>query len=80
MLKAATERMLILGLTPQELEHLRNGNPIITKLDDVGYDAVVSIVVGESNEQLKSMIESVNYRKQLKELVPKIDLSKVKGN
>ncbi len=80
MLKAATHRMLVLGLTPQELEYLREGKPLIAKLDDVGYDAVVTIFVGENNEQMKAMIESANYRKQLKDLVPKIDLSKVKGN
>lgn len=80
MLKAATHRMLVLGLTPRELEFLREGKPIISKLDDVGYDAVVTIFVGESNEQMKAMLESANYRKQLKDLVPKIDLSQVKGN
>jgi hypothetical protein len=80
MLKAANTGHLVIGLTPQELEYLKEGKPLITSLEDIGYKAVVTILVGESNEQLKAMMESVNYRKQLMDMVPKLDLSKMKGN
>jgi hypothetical protein len=80
MLKAANTGHLILGLTPDELEILKNGQPIMVRLDDIGYKALVTIMVGKNNEEMKAMIESVNYRKRLQELVPKIDMSKVKGD
>jgi hypothetical protein len=80
MLKAANSGHLVIGLTPKELEYLKAGKPLITSLEDVGYQAVVTILVGDTNEQLKAMMESVNYRKQLRDSVPKLDLSKMKGN
>lgn len=77
MLKAATDNHLVLGLTPDELEILKQGNPLVIRLDDVGYQgSVVTIITGDTNEKLKEVIESVNRRRELMESVPQIDLSK----
>ncbi len=89
MLKAATEKHLILGLIPKELEILKQGQPLIVKLDEVGFPgAVVTIIVGETNEQLKEMVDAVNRKRALRESVgpinirpdegPQLDLSKAK--
>lgn len=88
MLKAATDKQLILGLIPKELEILKQGQPLIIKLDDVGFPgAVVTIIAGDTNEQLKEMVEAVNRRRALMDSVgpveirpdegPQLDLSKI---
>lgn len=89
MLKAATDKQLILGLIPAELEILKQGQPLVIKLDEVGFPgAVVTIITGETNEKLKEIVEAVNRKRALMESVgpinvradegPQIDLSKAK--
>lgn len=82
MLKAATDRHLVLGLTAKELELLKEGKPLMVRLDDVGYDALVTIITGENNEQLKRMMDEVNQRIANAKIASemKIDLSQIRNN
>lgn len=78
MLKAATDHHVVLGITPAELEILKQGQPIVVRLHDVGYEkAVITLFVGESNEDMKKQLEAVNRRIELMKSVPKLDLSKL---
>ena len=88
MLKAASERHVILGLIPKELEVLKQGQPLVVRLDEVGYEgATITIITGSTNEELKEIVEKVNRVRALKESVgpivvrpdegPQLDLSKL---
>lgn len=58
MLKIKRGKLLVFGLTPQELEHLKTGHPLQIKMDDVGLEgAGVIIFVGDSNEKMKAQFE-----------------------
>lgn len=73
MLKVKRGSLLVFGLTPDELEHLKQGQPLNIKLDDIGIPkAGVVIFVGESNEAMKKKFESAGL-----DAGGKIDLSQV---
>jgi hypothetical protein len=77
MLKALRKNgsMLVLGLNPKEVEHLKQGNPLTVKLDDVGAEGnTVVLFMGASDEEMKKRFE----RSPLAEPETLIDLSKVR--
>ena len=71
MLKIKRGKLLVFGLTPAELEHLKTGNPLQIKMDDVGLQgAGVIIFVGDTNEKMKAQFEGSGINE-----APRIDLS-----
>lgn len=71
MLKIKKGKLLVFGLTPSELEHLKNGNPLQIKLGDIGLTgAGVIIFVGDSNEKMKAQFDGSGISD-----APRIDLS-----
>lgn len=55
MVKAHYKKMLILGLNRRELEHLKEGQPMYIKLDDIDprmKGQLVVIIPGENDQQL----------------------------
>jgi hypothetical protein len=71
MLKIKRGKLLVFGLTPAELEHLKNGNPLQIKMDDVGLQgAGVIIFVGDTNEKMKAQFDQSGISD-----APRIDLS-----
>lgn len=83
MVKAERNGLLILGITPQELEHLKQGNPLNIPLADLGFNAAVMIIPGDSNEKLVKQIEEAGQKLQEKQnglLKGLIDLSKARPN
>lgn len=75
MLKMKWRNLLTLGLNPKELEHLKHGQPLTIRLDDVGLPGqMIVIVTGDSDEALKRMAEGAadklaNQQKQLQEII-----------
>ena len=59
MVKMKYGRMLTIGMTPQELEMLKQGHPLHCNMADVGDKGHIVLIVGESNEKLKQMAEQV---------------------
>lgn len=78
MLKALRgTNLLVLGLNPKEIEHLKQGQPLKIDLSDVGAPGnQVVIFMGSSDEEMKKRFE----RSGLAEPPPGsiIDLSKVR--
>lgn len=71
MLKIKKGKLLVFGLTPTELEHLKQGNPLQLKLDDIGLQgAGVIIFVGDTNEKMRAQFEGSGISD-----APRIDLS-----
>lgn len=63
MLKLKHYGLLVLGLIPSELEHLKQGQPLTIKLDDVGLPGQgLVIVTGDNNDKLRQMAEEVAER------------------
>jgi hypothetical protein len=58
MVKMHHKNLLTLGLNPAELDHLKQGQPLSIRLDDVGLVGhVIVIIPGESDEALKRAAE-----------------------
>ena len=77
MLKALRNNgsLLVLGLNPAEVEHLKQGQPLKVNLDNVGAPGnQVILFMGSSDEE---MMKRFN-RSELKEESKIIDLSKVR--
>lgn len=70
--------LLVLGLNPKEVEHLKLGNPLHVKLADVGGEhSQVILFMGESDEEMKKKFERSGLAQPKPGL---IDLSKVTFN
>ena len=68
--------LLVLGLNPKEVEHLKQGNPLQVKLADVGGEhSQVILFMGESDEEMKKRFERSGLANPTS---PVIDLSKVR--
>ena len=81
MIKAERNGILILGLVPAEMEHLKQGNPLQIPLADLGFPgAGIIIIPGESHEKLKKHIEEAGEKLKNMHTFDKgvIDLSKVR--
>jgi hypothetical protein len=71
MLKIKRGKLLVFGLTPSELEHLKTGHPLQIKLDDIGLQGAGCIIfVGDTNEKMKAQFEGSGISD-----APRIDLS-----
>lgn len=63
MVKLHYKNLLTLGLIPAELEHLKQGQPIQIRLDDLGLTGqVIVIIAGESNEKLEEAAKAAADR------------------
>jgi hypothetical protein len=70
--------LLVLGLNPKEVEHLKNGNPLHVKLADVGGEhSQVILFMGATDEDMKKRFERSGLAKPEPGL---IDVSKVRFN
>lgn len=60
MVKLKHKGLLVLGLTKQEQEALREGKPLPVSLEDLGLKGqMILLIPGEDNEQLKRTMEQV---------------------
>jgi hypothetical protein len=58
VVKMRFKGMLTIGIIPSELEHLKQGQPLRIKLDDLGLKGQsINIIVGDNNERLKKIME-----------------------
>lgn len=84
MVKAERNGLLILGINKEEIEHLKQGNPLNIPLADLGFNAAVMIIPGDSNEKLVKQIEAAGERMAARsEMLAKgalLDLSQLKLN
>lgn len=63
MMKLKYKGLLTLGLNPKEFEHLRTGNPLTVRLDDLGLKGqVVVLITGASDEAMKGMADEMARR------------------
>lgn len=60
MVKLKHRSLLVMGITKQEQEALREGKPLPVTLEDVGLKGqMILIIPGEDNDQLKRVMEQV---------------------
>jgi hypothetical protein len=80
MVKMKHKGLLLLGLIPAKLEHLKQGLPLRINLADIGLPGQgIAIIVGENHEKLKRMAEDAAERfMQMDADKPRIDVSQVK--
>lgn len=57
MVKMKYGRMLTIGLIPEELKMLEQGLPLHIDMRELGDKGHIILLVGDSNEKLKSMCE-----------------------
>lgn len=70
--------LLVLGLNPKEIQHLKEGNPIRKSLEDIGAPpgSQVILFMGDSDEDMKKRFERSGLATPNPGTL--IDLSKVK--
>jgi hypothetical protein len=79
MLKALRNNatLLVLGLNPKEVEHLKNGNPVTVNLGDVGAPGQqVILFMGASDEDMLKRFQRAGLHEEKRI----IDVSKIRFN